>query len=141
MGKTKTRVKPGVAASDRRWLFFGRELVEPRWGQYLRKILKVWWISGPRSHKICGTTREGSEGSSYLHTYTVAPLFISWKKDLELRKNVGLACSRMTHLFVWIFFYTNPEEGQAVGMVQAKKLFVDAFFFFVRTNIRLFWSN
>lgn len=23
MGKTKTRVKPGVAASDRRWLFFG----------------------------------------------------------------------------------------------------------------------
>lgn len=39
-------------------------------------------------------------------------------------------------------FCSQAEEGQAVGMVQANKLFVDAFFFFLfHANIRLFWSN
>lgn len=70
------------------------------------------------------------------------PLFISWNKDSKLRKNVGLGLQQNDSLVRFGYFCTNPEEGQAVGMVQAKKLFVDAFFFFflIHANIRLFWG-
>lgn len=50
------------------------------------------------------------------------------EEGLKIKKKCWLGLQQNDSLVRLDIFCTNPEEGQAVGMVQAKKLFVDAFF-------------